>query len=67
MDFKDLEEKIDGDTKMLLLCNPHNSGGRAWTRKELQKLDKICTHKSKVLLDLSFIIFMYKNRINQKD
>ena len=42
MDFKDLEEKIDEDTKMLLLCNPHNPGGRAWTRKELQKLDEIC-------------------------
>ncbi len=42
MDFEDLEQKIDNETKMLLLCNPHNPGGRAWTKQELQQLDKIC-------------------------
>ncbi|MDX9881473.1 MAG: PatB family C-S lyase [Prolixibacteraceae bacterium] len=46
MDFEDLEKKIQADTKMLLLCNPHNPGGMAWTKKELQKLSRICTENN---------------------
>jgi len=42
IDFKDLENKASNDVKMLLLCNPHNPGGRAWTLEELKKIDKIC-------------------------
>ncbi len=42
MDYSDLEKKIQADTKMLLLCNPHNPGGMAWTRDELQKIGEIC-------------------------
>ena len=46
MDFKDLEKKIQADTKMLLLCSPHNPGGMAWTKEELQKLGEICTENN---------------------
>lgn len=42
IDFKDLERKIDKDTKMLLLCSPHNPVGRVWERWELEKLGDIC-------------------------
>ncbi|MFA7389836.1 MAG: PatB family C-S lyase [Proteiniphilum sp.] len=28
--------------KMLILCNPHNPGGRGWTREELRDLAEIC-------------------------
>jgi cysteine-S-conjugate beta-lyase len=31
-DFDDLEAKITDRTKMLMLCNPHNPVGRAWTK-----------------------------------
>ncbi len=41
MDFEDLEKKIDKDTKMILLCNPHNPGGRAWTKEELGRIDRL--------------------------
>jgi cystathionine beta-lyase len=41
-DFDDLKAKIDKDIKMLLLCNPHNPGGRVWTRDELLELGEIC-------------------------
>ncbi len=41
MDFDDLEKKISSKTQMILLCNPHNPGGRAWTLPELQQLDTI--------------------------
>ena len=30
------------DTKMLILCSPHNPCGRIWTREELTKISEIC-------------------------
>jgi cystathionine beta-lyase len=41
-DFDDLKSKIDKQTKMLLLCNPHNPGGRVWMKEELEELAQIC-------------------------
>ncbi|WP_342513350.1 MalY/PatB family protein [Sporosarcina sp. FSL K6-1522] len=42
MDFEDLISKIDSSVKMLFLCNPHNPGGRVWTKEELKRLGDIC-------------------------
>ncbi len=42
IDFEDLEEKIDNRSKLMMLCNPHNPVGRAWTREELNRLGEIC-------------------------
>lgn len=43
MDFEDLERKAaDPQTRLLLLCNPHNPAGRAWRREELERLREIC-------------------------
>lgn len=42
MDFDDLEKKITPKTKMIILCNPHNPGGRVWERDILVKLAEIC-------------------------
>jgi cystathionine beta-lyase len=41
-DLEDLKSKIDGNTKLLLLCNPQNPGGMVWTREELTALTDIC-------------------------
>lgn len=41
-DLEDLEAKIDGDTRMLILCSPHNPGGMVWKREELEALAEIC-------------------------
>lgn len=41
-DFEDLKSKIENNTKLLLLCNPQNPGGMAWTKKELEQLSEIC-------------------------
>lgn len=41
-DFDDLERKIDADTRLLLLCSPHNPVGRVWERDELETLAEIC-------------------------
>lgn len=42
MDFDDLEKKITSKTKMLILCNPHNPGGRSWEKETLLQLAEIC-------------------------
>jgi len=35
IDFDDLETKMKGGARMLILCNPHNPVGRCWTKEEL--------------------------------
>lgn len=42
MNLEDLKQKITPKTKLLLLCNPHNPVGRAWTKEELTALMEIC-------------------------
>lgn len=43
IDFKDFEEKAQQEnTKMFLLCHPHNPTGRVFTQEELNKLADIC-------------------------
>jgi cystathionine beta-lyase len=41
-DFERLESAITPDTRLLILCNPHNPVGRAFTRDELATLAGIC-------------------------
>ncbi len=49
-DFDDLKSKIDENTKLLLLCNPQNPGGMAWTREELTELANICIENSIMII-----------------
>jgi len=43
IDFEDFEKKAaDENTKMLILCSPHNPCGRVWTREELERIGEIC-------------------------
>lgn len=53
INFEDFEKKCaDEKTTVFLLCNPHNPGGRVWTREELKKLNDICLkHDVKVISD----------------
>ncbi len=48
IDFNRFENDIKG-CKMLILCNPHNPGGRVWTKEELQTIAHIC-NKNNVLV-----------------
>lgn len=36
MDFEAWDAQMDGSETMLILCSPHNPGGRVWTRDELE-------------------------------
>lgn len=51
IDYSDLEEKAsDPRAKLLLLCNPHNPVGRAWTRDELTRIGEICLRHDVVVV-----------------
>ena len=41
VDFAEFEEKVK-DCKIFLLCNPHNPGGRVWSKDELARMCEIC-------------------------
>ncbi|MBP1991002.1 MalY/PatB family protein [Paenibacillus eucommiae] len=42
MDLGHLEELMQDGAKLLLLCNPHNPGGRVWKREELVSVGELC-------------------------
>lgn len=42
MDYDHLEQLFKGGAQLLLLCSPHNPGGRVWERDELLRLGKLC-------------------------
>lgn len=43
IDFDDLERKLKHErARLMLLCNPHNPGGRVWTRDELTSVAELC-------------------------
>ncbi len=50
IDFDDFEQQIDEHCKLFILCNPHNPGGRVWTREELQRIAEICYEKGVLVL-----------------
>lgn len=43
IDFEDFEKKAkDENTKLLILCSPHNPSGRVWKKEELERIGRIC-------------------------
>ncbi len=47
--FDRFQEDIKG-CKVLILCNPHNPGGRVWTVEELQKIADICRQNGTLVI-----------------
>ncbi|ACL06147.1 aminotransferase class I and II [Desulfatibacillum aliphaticivorans] len=46
MDLDDLKRQADGQTRMIILCSPHNPGGRVWSKEELEALAEICLSRN---------------------
>jgi cystathionine beta-lyase len=42
IDFNDFEAKIRDDTRVFILCNPHNPVGRVFRKRELERMGEIC-------------------------
>lgn len=51
MDFEDIEHQFKGNNiKVFLLSNPHNPGGRVWTKDELTQLMDLCVEYDVLLV-----------------
>lgn len=42
MNFEQLPTLLENKPKMLILCNPHNPGGKVWSKDELIQLAEFC-------------------------
>lgn len=51
IDFCDLEEKLaHPQTKLMILCNPHNPVGKVWSSAELKKIGALCKKYNVVVI-----------------
>jgi len=50
MDFAAYDAMMTGKEKMVILCSPHNPGGRVWSRDELQQVADFCKRHDLLLI-----------------
>lgn len=50
MDLDACEAQMTGRERMVILCSPHNPGGRVWSREELQALAGFCRRRDLILV-----------------
>lgn len=50
MDFDAYDARMTGREKMVVLCSPHNPGGRVWTLKELESVAAFCERHDLLLV-----------------
>ncbi len=50
MDFDAYEACLTGKETMMILCSPHNPGGRVWTQSELQQVADFCAKHDLILV-----------------
>lgn len=51
MDYEELKTLAkDKRTKLMLLCNPHNPGGRVWSKEELKTVAEICKKNNVIVI-----------------
>lgn len=50
VDTADWERHLTGRERMLILCSPHNPGGRVWTPEELRQIADFCVKHDLILV-----------------
>ena len=51
IDFADFEAKVkEPNTKLFILCSPHNPCGRVWTKEELAKMAELCNENNVLVI-----------------
>ena len=48
-DWDAMEAAVSSNTKLFLLCNPHNPLGRSWSREELEQVADFCVRHDLIL------------------
>jgi cystathionine beta-lyase len=49
IDFEAFERTVTADTRLFILCNPHNPVGRAFSRDELMQMAQLCLRHKVVI------------------
>jgi cystathionine beta-lyase len=50
MDFDAYDAQMTGSERMVILCSPHNPGGRVWTQEELRGVADFCRRHDLLLV-----------------
>lgn len=50
LDIPGWDAMMTGGERMLILCSPHNPGGRVWTREELRAIADFCVRHDLILV-----------------
>lgn len=50
MDWPAWESRLTGREKLLILCSPHNPGGRVWSPEELRQVADVCIRRDLILV-----------------
>lgn len=50
MDLEGFRARLTGREKAVILCQPHNPGGRIWSAEEVRALGAICLEKGLILI-----------------
>ncbi|MDB6176783.1 PatB family C-S lyase [Paracoccus sp. Z330] len=50
MDWSRWEMMLTGNERIMILCSPHNPGGRVWTPEELREVADFCTRHDLILV-----------------
>jgi cysteine-S-conjugate beta-lyase len=50
MDIPQWQTQMTGRERMLILCSPHNPGGRVWSRDELAQVAEFCRRNDLILV-----------------
>ncbi|HEY5795543.1 MAG TPA: MalY/PatB family protein [Bosea sp. (in: a-proteobacteria)] len=50
LDIAGWDARMTGGERMLVLCSPHNPGGRVWTRDELREIAAFCVRHDLILV-----------------
>ena len=50
LDWEDWQGRLTGRERMLILCSPHNPGGRVWSADELRQIAAFCRDRDLVLV-----------------
>ena len=50
LDWDDWERRLTGAERMLILCSPHNPGGRVWSADELREIAAFCRERDLILV-----------------
>lgn len=50
MDLEGLKKRVSSRTRAMILCSPHNPGGRVWNPEELKELGEFCLERDIVII-----------------